>query len=93
GATGETYSPGTLTATTLFRRLVSSGPCTAVSNTVTITVAPALAAGTIAANQAVCNGAAPNPLTSITPALGGPGPVAYQWESSVDNSTWTAISG
>ncbi|MDU0372662.1 gliding motility-associated C-terminal domain-containing protein [Hymenobacter endophyticus] len=93
GATGETYAPGTLTATTLFRRLVSSGPCTAISNTAIITVAPALAAGTIAANQAVCNGAAPNPLTSITPALGGPGPVAYQWESSVDNSTWTAISG
>ncbi|WBO86483.1 T9SS type B sorting domain-containing protein [Hymenobacter yonginensis] len=92
GATAETYAPGALAATTLFRRLASSGPCTAVSNAVTITVAPALAAGTIAANQTLCNGAVPAALTS-TAAVGGPGPVTYQWESSGDNATWTAIAG
>ncbi|MGI4884562.1 MAG: gliding motility-associated C-terminal domain-containing protein [Janthinobacterium lividum] len=93
GATGETFAPGALAATTYFRRRVASGPCTALSNTVAVTVAPALAAGTIAANQALCAGAAPSPLTSETPAAGGTGAIAYQWEASTDNATWAAIGG
>ncbi|OGX91062.1 gliding motility-associated C-terminal domain-containing protein [Hymenobacter coccineus] len=92
GATAETYAPGALAATTYFRRQVASGPCGAVSNAVTLTVLPALAAGTIAANQAICLGAAPVPLTSETPA-NGPGPIAYQWEFSPDNATWNLING
>ncbi|RZK55728.1 MAG: PKD domain-containing protein, partial [Hymenobacter sp.] len=93
GATGETFAPGTLTVTTFFRRLVSSGPCAGLSNTVTITVSPALAAGSIAADQTLCASGAPAPLTSTAPAAGGTGTIAYQWESSADNATWTAISG
>ncbi|WP_310393969.1 gliding motility-associated C-terminal domain-containing protein [Hymenobacter sp.] len=93
-ATGETYAPGPLTANTFFRRQVSSGPCTATpSNVVTITVVPALAAGTIAADQALCAGVAPAPLTSETSATGGTGSVDYQWEFSLDNITWTLIGG
>ncbi|WP_190242617.1 T9SS type B sorting domain-containing protein [Hymenobacter lapidiphilus] len=92
--TGETYAPGPLTATTFFRRQVSSGPCDSIpSNVVTITVTPALTAGTIAASQAVCTGAVPALLTSATPATGGTGPITYQWESSADNATWTAVGG
>ncbi|AMJ65267.1 gliding motility-associated C-terminal domain-containing protein [Hymenobacter sp. PAMC 26628] len=93
GATNETFAPGALAATTYFRRRVASGPCGAVSNAVTLTVLPALAAGTIAANQAICAGAAPAPLTSEAPATGGPGPIAYQWEFSPDNATWNTING
>ncbi|MCA8829860.1 T9SS type B sorting domain-containing protein [Hymenobacter pini] len=93
GATGETYAPGVLAATTYFRRVATAGPCTDVSNTITINVAPALNAGTIAASQTLCNGATPAPLTSITPATGGVGALVYQWESSLDNATWTAIAG
>ncbi|WP_162549698.1 gliding motility-associated C-terminal domain-containing protein [Hymenobacter nivis] len=93
GATNATFVPGILAATTYFRRRVTSGPCGAVSNAVKLTVLPALLAGTIAANQAICLGAAPAPLTSETPATGGPGPIAYQWEFSPDNATWTAING
>ena len=91
-ATGETYAPGALSATTYFRRQVSSGPCTiAPTNVVTIRVAPALAAGTIAADQALCAGGIPTPLTSTTDA--GPDAVTYQWESSLDNAAWTDIVG
>jgi gliding motility-associated-like protein len=94
GATSETFAPGVLTVTTYFRRQVSSGACTTrPSNPVTITVAPALLAGTIGANQTLCAGATASPLTSDTPATGGAGPITYQWEASADNVTWTPLSG
>ncbi len=94
GATGAQYSPGPLTATTYYRRQVASGPCGVVySPAVAITVLPAVVAGTIAADQTVCAGSAPVALTSMAGASGGTGTFAYQWESSLDNSTWTAIAG
>ncbi|MEJ7658583.1 MAG: hypothetical protein WKG07_02585 [Hymenobacter sp.] len=54
---------------------------------------PALTAGTIAADQAICAGTKPAPLTSTTDAAAGTGAVTYQWESSLDNAAWTAIAG
>ena len=91
GATAETFAPGALSVTTYFRRQVSAGPCVALSNTVAVTVQPALVAGTIAADQALCAGSTAAPLTSTLDASGGTGAIAYQWESSLDNATWTAI--
>ncbi|OWP63604.1 hypothetical protein CDA63_08475 [Hymenobacter amundsenii] len=94
GATEATFAPGPLTVTTYFRRQVSSGPCSNLpSNVVTITVLPTLTAGTIAADQDICAGTAPNPLTSTGPAGGGTGTFAYQWESSLDNVSFAAIGG
>ncbi|NML65247.1 T9SS type B sorting domain-containing protein [Hymenobacter sp. RP-2-7] len=93
GATSDTYAPGALSATTYFRRRASSGPCSAVSNSVALTVLPALAAGTVAASQSLCGSGTPSPLTSVAPATGGTGAIAYQWESSTDNATWAAIGG
>jgi PKD repeat protein len=94
GATGATIAPGSLTATTYFRRRAISGTCASPpSNVVTITVVPALVAGTIAADQTICAGSAASPLTSTTPASGGTGTIAYQWESSANNSTWGALGG
>ncbi|HET9506219.1 MAG TPA: gliding motility-associated C-terminal domain-containing protein [Hymenobacter sp.] len=93
-ATSANFSPGPLTVTTYFRRQVSSGPCaTGPSNTVTITVVPGLVAGSIAADQTVCAGVTPAPLSSVAPATGGTGTIDYQWESSPNNATWTAIGG
>ena len=94
GATAETYAPGALTATTSFRRRVSSGPCgPEVTPAVTITVLPALNAGTIAADQTICAGTTPAPLTS-TGEAGGTSEIGYQWEASTDNgTTWGAIAG
>ena len=94
GATGATYAPGQLSATTYFRRRASSGPCGPLySNVVTITVTPALAAGTAGADQTLCLGATPNALNRLTAPSGGTGSYDYQWESSLDNSNWTAIAG
>jgi gliding motility-associated-like protein len=93
GATGDTFAPSALTTTTYFRRQAISGPCAAPSNVVTVTVTPALVAGTIAADQTLCGGATPTPLTSVTPASGGTGNITYQWESSGDNTNWTALPG
>jgi len=94
GATGAGYAPGPLTATTAYRRQVASGICDPVySPVITLTVLPALTPGSIAANQTICAGATPSPLTSTVDATGGPGAYVYQWEASTDNSTWTAIPG
>jgi gliding motility-associated-like protein len=94
GATGPTLAPGALAATTYFRRQVSSGPCvTAPSNTVTINVVPGLTAGSVAADQTLCGGTTPAPLSSVALATGGTGTIDYQWESSPDNVTWTAVAG
>ncbi len=94
GATSATYAPRALTATTYYRRQVRSGTCPATpSNTVTLTVVPALSAGSIAASQTLCAGGTPTPLTSEAPATGGTGSISYQWESSTNNSTWTPIAG
>jgi gliding motility-associated-like protein len=92
GATGENFSPGTPTATTYYRRRVTSGPCVALSNTVVITVTPAVVAGSIAANQALCANDTPRPFTSTAAATGGSGTITYQWELSLDNNAWGIIS-
>jgi gliding motility-associated-like protein len=88
--TGETLAPSGLTATTFFRRRVTSGPCAALSNTVVVTILPALTAGSIAADQTLCAGSTPNPLISNAPAASGTGTITYLWELSTDNSTWTS---
>ncbi|MGI4875636.1 MAG: gliding motility-associated C-terminal domain-containing protein [Janthinobacterium lividum] len=91
GATAATYAPGALSATTYFHLLVQSGVCAAVvTNVVTITVLPTVVAGSIAADQTICAGTAPAPLTSSGSTGSG---TAYQWESSLDNLNWMAISG
>jgi subtilisin-like proprotein convertase family protein len=93
GATSATYDPGVISSTTLFRRIYSNTCGSANSNTVTLTVYPALNAGTIGSNQTVCNGGDPSNLTFSTNASGGNGPYNYQWQSSPDNTTWTDIAG
>ena len=81
-ATTQTY---TLTVT-------SAAGCMS-TGTVAVTVNPAVAAGTISADQTVCAGSVPAPFTSTVAASGGPGTYAYYWESSPNNSTWTGIAG
>ena len=66
--------------------------CTS-SATVAVTVNPAVGPGSIGSDQAVCPGSQPAPLTSSAGASGGSGNYAYQWESSMDKTTWAAIAG
>jgi gliding motility-associated-like protein len=52
----------------------------------------AIVPGTISSSQTVCEGAAPAILTG-TASSGGSGVFTYQWQSSLDNLTFTNITG
>ena len=54
GATAAGYTPGALTATTYYRRVVTSGSCANTSNVITITVNP-LPVFTVTNVAAICN--------------------------------------
>jgi gliding motility-associated-like protein len=71
---------------------VASTGCSTTSQVFTLTILPTVAAGTIGADQTICAGTTPAPLTSPTSTSGGSGTYTYQWESSPDNTTWTAIA-
>jgi hypothetical protein len=98
GATGATYTLGTLTTTTWYRRTtvatMNSKSCYSVpTNTVIITVQAVVNPGSIGAAQIICYGATPPALTSVTPATGS-GKITYQWEYSIDNgATWPLVTG
>jgi PKD domain-containing protein/Ig-like domain-containing protein len=83
GATSKDYSPGALTQTTQFRRIVSGGVCSnSTSNTVTITISPESAVYPIAGSN-FCS-TTPNSGT-ITLSSSYPG-VSYQLRLASDNS-------
>ncbi|BAV04820.1 thrombospondin type 3 repeat family [Filimonas lacunae] len=94
GATAATYDAPAVSQTTYYRRVVTSGTCSAVnSNTLTVTVTPAISNNTIAAGQTICSGTAPAALTGSTPA-NGTGAYTYVWESSADGvSNFTTAAG
>jgi RHS repeat-associated protein len=93
GATGLSYTPGTLTATTYFRRTATSNGVSITGATATVTVYAQLAAGTISpASQSINYNTAAATLTG-TVATGGNSTYTYQWQSSPNNSTWTNVAG
>ena len=93
GATAANYSPGALTSTTWYRRIVNSGPCSNISASIQITVYANLTAGTIQSAQSICYNTAPAALTQATAPAGGTGAYTYQWQDSPDNATFTNIGG
>ena len=94
GATSSTYTSGALTASTYFRRLVTSGSCGTVNSTsFLITVHPNLTPGSVGSAQSICYNTAPAAFTQLSAPAGGTGAYTYQWQSSPDNSTWGNIGG
>ena len=94
GATSSTYNSGTLTATTQFRREVTSCNQTKYTSAVTVTVRSNLNAGGISNSQTVCYGGDPSAFTSTSTASGGDGSYSYQWQISTNGgSSWSNISG
>jgi gliding motility-associated-like protein len=87
GATGQNYTPATLTATTYYQRVVSSSGsgCSAVapsaSNVVTITIGTAPAAP-IVAPDTTCSGSTAT-LSLISPQTG----ITYNWYTSATGGT------
>jgi hypothetical protein len=85
GATAATYDiPSGLATTTYYRRVVTSTlngvPCSANSNCITVTI-NSVTAGTVAADQTICNGGDPAVFSETTPATGA-GSLSYQWQSN-----------
>jgi large repetitive protein len=68
-----------------------SGSCIG-RDTVTVIVVAAVANNTILANQGICSGSTPAPLTGSNATAGGL-PVTYQWQSSTDSLNWVNIAG
>ncbi|NHM06533.1 hypothetical protein G4D82_04810 [Flavobacterium sp. CYK-4] len=60
-----------------------SNGCNGSPIVISITVAPNVTSGTIAANQTICSGGDPVAFTQLTPATGIN--LSYQWQSSTDN--------
>jgi PKD repeat protein len=76
-----------------FRRTVTGGNCSSVSETIRVNVLPPLANNVLTEVPAVCQGFAPQALTGSTPT-GGDGNYNYQWQISTDKgTTWTNITG
>jgi len=91
GQTGKDLSYQ-LQATLSFRRIVISSSCTSSGNVIRIIAQPPIANNTIAADQTICTGVVPVALTGTLPA-GSDGNFNYQWQSSLNGTTWTDISG
>ncbi|MBU3699213.1 MAG: hypothetical protein FGM33_04275, partial [Candidatus Kapabacteria bacterium] len=98
GATGATYdAPSGLTTTTHYRRTTISTQngvaCESVPTaSITVTVQSVPTAGAIAGAQTICNGGNPAAFSSTTDGTGS-GTITYRWESSINGTTWTPISG
>ena len=86
-----TYSPGALTATTLFARKAFSDICSDTSDAVSITVYPVISNNSILGSsvQYTCFNT-PITLPGSQPDDGN-GTYAYQWEQSSNNSVWTQV--
>lgn len=84
GATGKDYDPGPLSDTTYYRRIVSSNAGTIVDTSfrIVVYVHPAITDNTIAANDTVCSGNAPELFESAATIGGGPtgGTFNYVWQ-------------
>jgi hypothetical protein len=95
GATLSEYQPGSLTATTKYRILVTDAACGSSSgytNMVTITVTYQLLPGSIAEDQTICFRTSPGAIIGSSPS-GGSGQFSFQWMKSLNNTDWTGIEG
>jgi hypothetical protein len=101
GTVNSTYtiSPVSLSSAGYYRLVVANEEnignynCRAISNIVHLQTVSGVTAGTISANQTICNGTVPVQLTT-TQATGGSGTFTYQWEQKAEgSSTWINASG
>lgn len=96
-STATNYNiPSGLTATTTYRRIVTSisgsSTCSATSNDIAVTVNDPVTGGTIATAQTICSGSDPAAFTETAPSS-GQGTISYQWKSSADNYSATLSTG
>jgi len=94
GATSATYSAPPLTVDTWYRRIVTATlngySCSQETPSILITVIN-FDPGSISADQDICEGDTPAPLTSVAPS--GDGVFTYQWQSSLNGVNFSNITG
>ncbi len=93
GDTDSNYQSGTLFDTTYFRRVVSSGACARISDTLIVAVLDSIKNNILTGYPYVCVGSVPKTISS--PALtGGNGKYSYLWEESTSLSgSWRITPG
>ncbi|MFZ0282397.1 MAG: gliding motility-associated C-terminal domain-containing protein [Bacteroidales bacterium] len=96
-ANSRFYQPAALSATSWYRRRVSSGECFSESAPVKVNVLPLIKDNTISGNLAVCKDDIPSPLTQATGVTisggAGSGSFSYFWEESRNGTTWAPAAG
>jgi gliding motility-associated-like protein len=93
GVTTPDYGPPELTVTTYYRRDATSGVCTVSSNSITVTVLPAITNNTISGTPRVCFSRVPDLIAGAT-LSGGSGTYKYFWQQSTDGGIqWVPASG
>ncbi|HYG04526.1 MAG TPA: Ig-like domain-containing protein, partial [Chryseosolibacter sp.] len=86
GATEKSYNPGTITSTTYYKRVVTSGPCqTTTSSPVILTIQNTSLTNTI--SSSVSTTMTDSGIPEMTGNDGGVG-ITYVWQMSSDNTTW-----
>lgn len=95
GATSADYTSGALTQTTYFRRAVTTdvgcGP--SYTGSVKITVYDKLVGAVIGSDQNICFKTTPGTISQSAAATGGDGTFTYEWEKSLNGTSWSTISG
>jgi hypothetical protein len=89
GATSQNYTAPTVSVTTWYRRLVSSGSCSNnTSNAVKIN--PPITSNQISNGQTICSGASITSLSSSAAGGSSTGSFTYLWFSSTNNSSFNS---
>ncbi len=94
---GSTTAPAPVTSaqgtTSYYVTQTNSFTCRSDASQIDVTVNPGINGNTIAANQTICAGTAPNAITGNT-VTGGNGVYSYQWQSSLTGTyPWVDVSG
>ncbi len=90
--TASTYSPGSLSSTTYYRRKASCSGQTAYSTTAVVVVHNHLTAGTASPSSVtIAYNTSPGQLTATASTGGMCGSYSYQWQQSSDNFVWSDV--
>jgi len=88
----QTLNNGDVVSLEITSSLPCSYPVNAISNTVSVTVNPAVSNNSITQSQTVCPNAVPALLSGSSP-IGGNSSYTYNWEVSPDNINWSPAPG
>ncbi|HNW56538.1 MAG TPA: gliding motility-associated C-terminal domain-containing protein [Bacteroidales bacterium] len=91
--TGNSYDPSSLTQTTYFKRIVTSGMCVDYSPAVTVNVLPSITGNiTERPDSVICEGSLFKALGASAPA-GGNLTYNYLWQDSTASGAWATATG